>query len=66
MHVMVPVLVGKCWYRINVDVYVCVCVYVYIFIYLCMYACMYVCLYAYMVPGEGTGCNEGVNIRVQS
>ena len=50
IYVMVHVLVGICWHRINVDVYACVCMYV--CIYVSMYSCMYACMYVWYL-GEG-------------
>ena len=39
-------------------VMLCVCV--------CVCVCLSVCMYVSMIPGEGTGCEQVVNIRVQS
>ena len=62
MYVMVHVLLGICWHRINVDLYVCVCAHVCMCV--CMYVYMYVCMYVCMVPWGGTRCEQGVNVRV--
>ena len=60
-----------CWHAINVDVYVFLCMHVcmYVCMSVCMYVCMYVCIYVcmYIWPlGGGTGCEQGVNTRVES